>query len=230
MNELHHRKLIGLRDAYETEDSVTLILELAAGGDLVKDYLLRQDYYTESDISGFVRQILWGLHYMHERGFGHMGLTVSDTVTYKKIIRKMCFQLGDLLISHPGGDDLKICDFGLSRRINMARLYNLKYGMPEYVSPECVNGEGVSLAHDMWSLGIITYILLSGRSPFRGKQFKQTNANNSIVTKYNFNFNNIINNKNKSIQREVFSNNVENSIILSIEHKYYIFFQSQNNT
>ncbi|XP_045464007.1 obscurin isoform X4 [Harmonia axyridis] len=160
MNELHHRKLIGLRDAYETEDSITLILELAAGGELVKDYLLRQDYYTESDIAGFVRQILSGLHYMHERGFGHMGLT-----------------LGDLLISHPGGDDLKICDFGLTRRINMARLYNLKYGMPEYVSPECVNGEGVSLAHDMWSLGIITYILLSGRSPFRGANDRETLTN-----------------------------------------------------
>ncbi|XP_044758879.1 obscurin isoform X8 [Coccinella septempunctata] len=160
MNELHHRKLIGLRDAYETEDSITLILELAAGGELVKDYLLRQDYYTESDIAGFIRQILGGLHYMHERGFGHMGLT-----------------LGDLLISHPGGDDLKICDFGLTRRINMARLYNLKFGMPEYVSPECVNGEGVSMAHDMWSLGIITYILLSGRSPFRGANDRETLTN-----------------------------------------------------
>ncbi|KAK9877930.1 hypothetical protein WA026_020153 [Henosepilachna vigintioctopunctata] len=157
MNELHHKKLIGLRDAYETEDSITLILELAGGGELVRDYLLKHDYYTERDIAGFMRQTLWGLHYMHERGFGHMGLT-----------------LGDLLISHPGGDDLKICDFGLTRRINMARLQCLKYGMPEYVSPECVNGEGVGLAHDMWSLGIITYILLSGRSPFRGDNDRDT--------------------------------------------------------
>ncbi|KAL3285162.1 hypothetical protein HHI36_019282 [Cryptolaemus montrouzieri] len=160
MNELHHKKLIGLRDAYETEDSVTLILELASGGELVRDYLLKSDYYTEGDIAGFIRQTLWGLQYMHDRGFGHMGLT-----------------LGDLLISHPNGDDLKICDFGLSRRINLTRLYALNHGMPEYVSPECVNGEGVSYAHDMWSLGIITYILLSGRSPFRGANDRETLTN-----------------------------------------------------
>lgn len=84
------------------------------------------------------------------------------------------FQIGDLLISHPGSDDLKICDFGLARRIAMGRLAPLHYGVPEYVSPETANGEGVGLATDMWSLGIITYILLSGISPFRGKDDRET--------------------------------------------------------
>lgn len=77
-------------------------------------------------------------------------------------------------MSHPGGDDLKITDFGLARRIQMGNLYPLKYGMPDYVSPECANGDGTGLAHDMWSIGIITYILLSGRSPFLGKDDRET--------------------------------------------------------
>lgn len=76
MNQLHHRRLISLHDAYEHEDSLTLIIELAAGGELVKDYLLKTDYYTESDIAGFIRQTLQGIQYMHERGIGHMGLNV----------------------------------------------------------------------------------------------------------------------------------------------------------
>lgn len=83
-------------------------------------------------------------------------------------------QIGDLLLSHPGSDDLKITDFSLSRRIGMGRLMPLNYGVPEYVSPECAKGEGVGLAHDMWSVGIITYILLSGMSPFRGERDKET--------------------------------------------------------
>lgn len=83
-------------------------------------------------------------------------------------------QLGDLLISHPGGDDLKISDFGLTRRVDMGRLYPLNYGVPEYVSPEAANGQGTGLAHDLWSVGIMTYILLSGRSPFRGKDDRET--------------------------------------------------------
>lgn len=50
----------------------------------------------------------------------------------------------------------------------------LTYGMPEYVAPEVTNNEGVSYAADMWSVGIITYILLSGISPFRGANDRET--------------------------------------------------------
>lgn len=77
MNELRHRKLISLHDAYETDDSLALVMELASGGELVRDYLIKQDYYTESEIAGYIRQLLSGLQYMHERGIGHMGLTVN---------------------------------------------------------------------------------------------------------------------------------------------------------
>ncbi|XP_053986008.1 obscurin isoform X6 [Hylaeus volcanicus] len=156
MNHLNHRKLLRLHDAYENDLSVTLIIELAAGGELV-DTLTKQAFYTEPEISGYIRQLLWGLEYMHDNHFAHLGLT-----------------LGDLLISHTGGDDLKICDFGLSRRISQTRLMTLAYGMPEYVAPEVTNNEGVSFSTDMWSVGIITYILLSGISPFRGFNDKET--------------------------------------------------------
>lgn len=84
------------------------------------------------------------------------------------------FQIGDLLLSHPGSDQLKITDFGLSRRITLGKLYPLLYGVPEYVSPECALGEGTGLGHDMWSVGIITFILLSGRSPFLGAHDRET--------------------------------------------------------
>nr|XP_033194935.1 obscurin isoform X7 [Bombus vancouverensis nearcticus] len=156
MNSLNHRKLLRLHDAYETDKSVTLIMELAAGGELV-DTLTKQAYYTEADIAGYIRQLLWGLDYMHSNHFAHLGLT-----------------LGDLLISHTGGDDLKICDFGLARRISHAKLMTLTYGMPEYVAPEVTNNEGVSFSADMWAVGIITYILLSGISPFRGNNDRET--------------------------------------------------------
>ncbi|XP_043255290.1 obscurin-like isoform X3 [Colletes gigas] len=156
MNNLNHRKLLRLHDAYEDDQTVTLIMELAAGGELV-DILTRQAFYTETEISGYIRQLLWGLEYMHDNHFAHLGLT-----------------LGDLLISHTGGDDLKICDFGLARRISQTRLMTLAYGMPEYVAPEVTNNEGVSFSTDMWSVGIITYILLSGISPFRGFSDKET--------------------------------------------------------
>ncbi|XP_059224505.1 obscurin isoform X5 [Stomoxys calcitrans] len=157
MNMLNHRNLIRLHDAYDTERNVTLILELAAGGELVRDNLLRRDYFRERDIANYIRQTLWGLEHMHEAGMGHMGLTIKD-----------------LLISVVGGDFLKISDFGLARRIHTHALTTLDYGVPEFVSPEVVNKEGVSFSHDMWTVGVITYVLLGGYNPFRGANDRET--------------------------------------------------------
>ncbi|CAK9822500.1 Unc-89 [Anthophora retusa] len=156
MNNMNHKKLLRLHDAYENDKSLTLVMELAAGGELV-DTLTRQAFYTEAEIASYIRQLLWGLEYMHSNHYAHLGLT-----------------LGDLLISHTGGDDLKIGDFGLARRISHAKLMILAYGMPEYIAPEVTNNEGVSFGADMWSVGIITYILLSGISPFRGNNDRET--------------------------------------------------------
>lgn len=157
MNHLNHRKLIRLHDAYDNDNRMTLILELAAGGELVKDNLLKKDYYSEREIAKYIKQVLLGLEHMHDYGIGHMGLTIKD-----------------LLIGHVGSDDLKICDFGLARRIHLSNLATLDYGMPEYVSPEVVNRDGVGFPHDMWSVGIITYVLLGGSSPFRGNNDRET--------------------------------------------------------
>lgn len=157
MNMLNHKKLIRLHDAYEMDHGYNLIMELASGGELVKDNLLKRNYYTERDICSYIHQLLLGLEYMHDIGIGHMGLTLKD-----------------LLIWVPGGDNLKICDFGLARKIHLSRLATLDFGMPEYVSPEVVNREGVSFSHDMWSVGIITYVLLAGFNPFKGKTDRET--------------------------------------------------------
>lgn len=157
MNHLNHRKLIRLHEAYDSDRWMTLITEIGAGGELVRDNILKRDYYTERDMAMYVYQILLGIDHMHEFGIGHMGLTIKD-----------------LLISHANSDDLKICDFGLSRRVHQTNLTTLDYGMPEFVAPEVVNREGVGLWQDMWSIGVITYILLGGSSPFRGDNDRET--------------------------------------------------------
>ncbi|XP_068626397.1 obscurin [Battus philenor] len=157
LNMLNDRHLVRLYDAYEHEHTLALVLELAAGGELVRDRLLRSQGYTESDIAGYMRQLLRGLKYMHDNSIAHLGLTI-----------------GELLLSHAGSDELKLCDFGLSRRVLLNKWASLDYGMPEFVAPEVARGEGVAFPADMWSVGIITYILLSGHSPFRGAHDRET--------------------------------------------------------
>uniref|UniRef100_A0A2A4JMB9 Hemolin n=1 Tax=Heliothis virescens TaxID=7102 RepID=A0A2A4JMB9_HELVI len=157
LNLLNDRHLVRLQDAYEHEHTLALVLELAAGGELVRDRLLRSQGYTEREIAGYIRQVLRGIKYMHDNSVAHLGLTI-----------------GELLLSHAGSDSIKLCDFGLSRRIQFNKHASLDYGMPEFVAPEVAAGEGVSFAADMWSIGIITYILLSGHSPFRGVNDRET--------------------------------------------------------
>lgn len=97
MNWLNHRKIIRLHDAFETKKSLSLVIELAAGGELVKDNLLKQQYYTESEIAGYIRQVLWGLEHMHEMNIGHMGLTVFRYLKVILILLKM--YLSQIIIS-----------------------------------------------------------------------------------------------------------------------------------
>lgn len=76
MNSLNHPKLIRPYDAYDTKDSLVIVMELAGGGELVRDNLLRKDYYTERQIAMYIYQVLLGLEHMHSRNIAHMGLTV----------------------------------------------------------------------------------------------------------------------------------------------------------
>lgn len=94
---------------------------------------------------------------MHGHGYAHLGL-----------------KPGDLFLARPDGDDLKIGDFGLARRIFNNKLAPLEYGMPEFAAPETIDGHGVGLSTDMWSVGVITYLFLSGISPFRGETDRDT--------------------------------------------------------
>ena len=105
-------------------------------------------------------QILEGLEYMHSKSIGHLGLTPCD-----------------VLFTRPGGSEVKIADFSLSRRI--VGNVKLDYGQPEFVAPEVVNGEGAGFGSDMWSVGVMTYLLLSGVSPFRGQVWMAWNTPSS---------------------------------------------------
>ncbi|XP_035216758.1 obscurin-like isoform X2 [Stegodyphus dumicola] len=156
MNQLCHPKLVRLRDAFETKDTLTLLTDICAGGELLGD-ILKRGGVTERDVANYIRQILEGLDYMHSRYVGHLGLTV-----------------GDVLVSRVNSYDIKFGDFSLAARLLPGKDYYLEYGHPEFVAPEIANKQPASLLSDMWSVGVITYLLLSGISPFLGENDRET--------------------------------------------------------
>lgn len=166
---VNHSKLIRLCEAYEDTDKIVQILEYLPGGELF-ERIIDCTYIalTEVDIAGFIEQLLTGLSYLHNCNIVHLDIKPENIVCQNQETF-----------------DLKLVDFGLARRIDSKKDTCVMQGTPDFVSPEVVNFEPISLSTDMWSVGVITYVLLSGLSPFLGDSNLQTFTN---ITTLNFTF------------------------------------------
>ncbi|XP_010213783.1 PREDICTED: myosin light chain kinase 2, skeletal/cardiac muscle [Tinamus guttatus] len=168
MNQLNHRNLIQLYDAIETPREIILFMEFVEGGELF-ERIIDDDYHlTEVDCMVFVRQICEGIRFMHHMRVLHLDLKPEN-----------------ILCVAATGHMVKIIDFGLARRYNPEEKLKVNFGTPEFLSPEVVNYEQVSYATDMWSMGVITYMLLSGLSPFLGDNDTET-LNNVLAANWYF--------------------------------------------
>ncbi|XP_055481542.1 calcium/calmodulin-dependent protein kinase type IV [Psammomys obesus] len=154
---LSHPNIIKLKEIFETPAEISLVLELVTGGELF-DRIVEKGYYSERDAADAVKQILEAVAYLHENGIVHRDLKPEN-----------------LLYATPAPDaPLKIADFGLSKIVEHQVLMKTVCGTPGYCAPEILRGCAYGPEVDMWSVGIITYILLCGFEPFydeRGDQF-----------------------------------------------------------
>ncbi|XP_073777989.1 uncharacterized protein mylk4a isoform X4 [Danio rerio] len=168
MNQLDHANLIQLYAAYESRNDIILVLEYVDGGELF-DRIIDENYkLTELDTVMFIRQICEGLRYMHKMYILHLDLKPENILCVSRVTNKV-----------------KIIDFGLARKYQPREKLRVNFGTPEFLSPEVVNYDFVSFNTDMWSLGVITYMLLSGLSPFLGDDDNET-LNNILACQWNF--------------------------------------------
>ncbi|XP_016319958.1 myosin light chain kinase 2, skeletal/cardiac muscle isoform X1 [Sinocyclocheilus anshuiensis] len=168
MNQLDHANLIQLYAAYESRNDIILALEYVDGGELF-DRIIDENYkLTELDTVMFIRQICEGLRYMHKMYILHLDLKPENILCVSRLTNKV-----------------KIIDFGLARKYQPREKLRVNFGTPEFLSPEVVNYDFVSFNTDMWSLGVITYMLLSGLSPFLGDDDSET-LNNIFACQWNF--------------------------------------------
>ncbi|KAE8609046.1 hypothetical protein XENTR_v10011701 [Xenopus tropicalis] len=157
MNQLNHVNLIQLYDAFECKNDLTLIMEYLDGGELF-DRITDENYsLTELDAIMFTKQICEGIYYLHQQYILHLDLKPEN-----------------ILCVNRTGNQIKIIDFGLARRYKPREKLKVNFGTPEFLAPEVVNYDFVSFPTDMWSVGVITYMLLSGLSPFLGESDAET--------------------------------------------------------
>uniref|UniRef100_A0A8C4SNZ9 Myosin light chain kinase 2, skeletal/cardiac muscle-like n=1 Tax=Erpetoichthys calabaricus TaxID=27687 RepID=A0A8C4SNZ9_ERPCA len=167
MNQLSHPNVIQLYDAYEVKNEIILIMEYVDGGELF-DRIIDDSYHlTEVDAMLFIKQICEGIHYMHQMYVLHLDLKPEN-----------------ILCVNRTGHQVKIIDFGLARRYKPREKLRVSFGTPEFLAPEIVNFDFVSFPTDLWTLGVISYMLLSGLSPFLGDNDSQTLSNVLSVNWY----------------------------------------------
>ncbi|XP_047428365.1 serine/threonine kinase 17a like [Mugil cephalus] len=158
--------VVALHDVYETNTEIILVLECAAGGEIFNQCVADNDEaFTEKDVIRLAKQILTGVAFLHRNNVVHLDLKPQNIL---------------LTSARPLGD-IRIVDFGLSRRMDKITEVREILGTPEYVAPEVLNYEPISTATDMWSIGVLTYVMLTGESPFLGDDKQETFLNISQV-------------------------------------------------
>ncbi|KAF7650057.1 hypothetical protein LDENG_00132130 [Lucifuga dentata] len=158
--------VVALHEVYETKTEIILVLECAAGGEIFNQCVADNDEaFTEKDVIRLAKQILTGVACLHRSNMVHLDLKPQNIL---------------LTSARPLGD-IRIVDFGLSRRMDNITEVREILGTPEYVAPEILNYEPISTATDMWSIGVLTYVMLTGESPFLGDDKQETFLNISQV-------------------------------------------------
>ncbi|XP_068160038.1 serine/threonine-protein kinase 17A [Antennarius striatus] len=161
-------RVVNLHQVYEMASEMVLVLEFAAGGEIFSQCVsdCEDDAFSEEDVKKLVRQILEGVSFLHQNHVVHLDLKPQNIL---------------LTSSSPLGD-IKIVDFGLSRMVSSHQELREIMGTPEYVAPEILNYEPITTATDMWSIGVLVYVMLTGLSPFLGENKQETFLNISRLS------------------------------------------------
>lgn len=166
---LEHKNLIRLKEIFESKAKIYLIQDLVTGGELF-DRIVNIGVYREQEASKAVHDIVSGLKYLHSWDIVHRNLK-PENLLYENLSED---------------SKLKISDFGLSTILSSEVDMTSVCGSPEYTAPEILKGERYGKAGDMWSLGVIVYILLCGFQPFKNSDEPKLLFKNIIKGQYEF--------------------------------------------
>lgn len=148
---MDHPHVARLVDIYESGDCLHLVMECMEGGEVFQR-VLAQKKFTSAAASVSVRQMLLALNYIHQRHIAHRDI-----------------KLENFLYESKTGDHLKLIDFGFSKVWDENTRMKVSCGTVTYVAPEVLK-KSYTIQCDMWSMGVVTFILLAGYMPFSGTE------------------------------------------------------------
>ena len=149
---IDHPNVIKLLDIYEDSRHYYVVTELLTGGDLL-EHIAPHKCFTEHNAAVIMKQILSGVAYCHSKNIVHRDIKPGNI----------------MFETHEETSKLRIVDFATSDIYDPLKKMNEKIGSPYYIAPEVLKGSYTEKC-DIWSCGVILYVLLAGYFPFRGKK------------------------------------------------------------
>jgi len=149
LKDMEHKHIIRLYDVFEEPQHYFMVTEKMMGGELF-DRIVQKSYYNEKEARDTCEIIFSAIHYCHKMKVAHRDLKPENL----------------LLTSENDDSDIKIADFGFAKRVEKPKSLTTQCGTPGYVAAEILEGKPYDTQADMWSIGVIVYILLGGYPPF----------------------------------------------------------------
>mmetsp|Transcript_16104 Transcript_16104/g.40721 ORF Transcript_16104/g.40721 Transcript_16104/m.40721 type:complete len:603 (-) Transcript_16104:480-2288(-) len=157
LQSVDHPNIVCLHQVYDEPRRLFMLMQYAAGGELFHRIVERK-YFAERDAAVAMLDILKAISHLHEKGIAHRDLK-PENILYE---------------SKSEDSKLMVADFGFAKLRDTGEMMKTMCGSPVYVAPEVISRVGYNTKCDMWSIGVILYILLCGYPPFLGRTIKDT--------------------------------------------------------
>eukprot|EP01137_Pigoraptor_chileana_P029696 Opistho-2@15198 len=149
LTRMKHKHIVELFETFESPKHMYIVMELVSGGEMF-DRIVDKGYFEEADAAKAMGQICDALAFLHKHNIMHRDIKPEN-----------------ILYAHPGPDaDLKLADFGLAKVLEKDLSYNTMCGTPGYIAPEIILSKPYGTPVDMFAVGVILFITLSGTEPF----------------------------------------------------------------
>lgn len=153
MRILNHPNVVQMKEMFEDKSTIYIVMELVAGGELFTR-IARKKVFSEYATYHITKQLLTTVKYLHDVGIVHRDIKPENI----------------LLTDDTEVPGIKLADFGLAKLVGPEDRLFVPCGTLAYVAPEILTQTGYDSKVDMWSVGVVTYLMLRGKLPFDSKE------------------------------------------------------------